>query len=131
MTTTAELDDRYGRTPHPVRRRFVWIAVAAVAVFGIGWLGWTAVSNSIDAVSIDDLGYEVRDAHTVEVSFQLTAPVGRTVACAVQALDQEFGVVGWKIVQYEGDGDHRMRHTEIIPTVSEATTGLVESCWVT
>lgn len=131
MTTQAELDDRYGRTTDPVRRRLLWGALIAVAVLGVGWLGWTTVSNTIDAISVDDLGYEVRDEHTVEVSFQFTAPAGRSVACALQALDQEFGVVGWKIVQYEGDGSHRMRHTETVPTVAEATTGLVESCWVT
>jgi hypothetical protein len=131
MTTQAELDDRYGRTARPARRRLLWGALIAVAALGIGWLGWTSVSNSLEAVSVDGLGYEVRDEHTVEVSFQLTAPEGRSVACAVQALDKEFGVVGWKIVQYEGDGDHRMRQTETVPTVAEATTGLVESCWVT
>ncbi|WP_345751005.1 DUF4307 domain-containing protein [Microbacterium rhizophilus] len=131
MTTQAELDDRYGRTRDPVRRRIVWGAVIAVAALGVGWLGWTAVSGSIDAVSVDGLGYEVRDAHSVEVSFQFTAPAGRSVACAVQALDEQFGVVGWKIVEYEGAADHRTRRTETVPTVAEATTGLVESCWVT
>lgn len=131
MTTQAELDDRYGRTSTPLRRRLLWGAVGALAVAGIGWLGWTAVSGSADAVSVDGLGFEVRDEHTVAVSFQVTAPIGRSVACAVQALDKEFGVVGWKIVQYESDGGHRMRHTELVPTVAEATTGLVETCWVT
>lgn len=131
MTTQAELDDRYGRTRHPARRRLGWGAVIAIAALGVGWLGWTAVSNSIDAISVDDLGFEVRDAHAVEVSFQLTVPIGRSVACAVQALDEEFGVVGWVIVEYEGSADHRMQRTETVPTVAEATTGLVESCWVT
>ncbi|MER7796707.1 DUF4307 domain-containing protein [Microbacterium sp. NPDC096154] len=131
MTTQAELDDRYGRTRNPARRRLLWIGGIALAAAGAGWLGWTAVANSIDAVSVDGLGFEVRDEHTVQVSFQLTAPAGRSVACAVQALDQEFGVVGWKIVEYPGGDDHRMRFTETVPTVAEATTGLVESCWVT
>lgn len=131
MTTQAELDERYGRTVDPVRRRLGWGAVIAGAAIGIGWLGWTAVSGSIDAVSVDDLGFEVRSPHAVEVSFQLSAPPGRDVACAVQALDEDFGIVGWKIVRYEGDGSHAMSRTEAVPTVSEATTGLVESCWVT
>ncbi|GAB3267968.1 DUF4307 domain-containing protein [Microbacterium sp. MEC084] len=131
MTTQAELDDRYGRTADPARRRMLWGTVIAVAAAGIGWLGWTAVSTSLDAVSVDGLGYEVLDEHSVRVSFQLTAPPGRDVACAVQALDQEFGVVGWKIVRYEGDGGHAMSRTETVPTVAEATTGLVETCWVT
>lgn len=131
MTTQSELDDRYGRSPRPARRRLLWGALILAAAAGTGWLGWNTVSGSLDAVSVDGLGYEVRDEHSVEVSFQLTAPVGRSVACVVQALDEEFGVVGWKVVEYPGDHDHRMSRTETVPTVAEATTGLVESCWVT
>ncbi|GAA3651558.1 DUF4307 domain-containing protein [Microbacterium marinilacus] len=131
MTTQAELDDRYGRTARPGRRRLLIAAGAVIAAVVVGWLGWTTVANTMDAVSVDGLGYEVRDEHTVVVSFQLTAPPGRSVACTVQALDQEFGVVGWKIVEYDSDGGHAMSRTETVPTVAEATTGLVETCWVT
>lgn len=131
MTTQAELDDRYGRRPDPARRRLLWGAVIAVALVGVGWLGWTTVANTVDAVSVDGLGFEVRDEHAVDVSFQVTAPRGRDVACAVQALDEEFGIVGWKIVQYPGHDGHAMSRTETVPTVAEATTGLVEACWVT
>lgn len=131
MTTQAELDDRYGRTADPARRRLLWGALIAVAALGVGWLGWTAISGALDDVSVDGLGYHVRDEHTVEVTFQVTAPVGRSVACAVQALDEEFGIVGWKVVEYPAHDGHRTSRSETVPTVAEATTGLVESCWVT
>lgn len=131
MTTQAQLDDRYGRTRDPKRRRIAWIAVIAAAALIVGWFGWSTVAKNMEAVGVDGLGYEVRDAHTVEVSFQFTAPQDRSVACAVQALDEGFGVVGWRIVQYEPGDGHHQRHVETVPTVAEATTGLVETCWVT
>jgi hypothetical protein len=131
MTTQAQLDDRYGRTRDPRRRRLALGGAIAVGALLVGWFGWSTVAGQMDAVGVDGLGYSVVDARTVEVSFQYTAPAGRSVACAVQALDEGFGVVGWRIVQY-GPGDSRhQRRTESVPTVAEATTGLVESCWVT
>ncbi|GGH38432.1 DUF4307 domain-containing protein [Microbacterium album] len=131
MTTQAQLDDRYGRTARPRAVLAFWIAVALVAIGGTVWLGWSTVSRTLHAVGVDDLGYTVRDEHTVEVSFQLSAPPGRDIACALEALDAEFGVVGWRIVEYGADGRHARSHTETIPTVAQATTGLVNSCWVT
>lgn len=131
MTTQAQLDDRYGRTRDPARRRIAWIAVIAVAVLVVAWFSWSTVTKEMNTVGVDGLGYEVQDARTVEVAFQFTAPEGRSVACAVQALDEGFGVVGWRVVEYEPGEGHHQRHVETVPTVAEATTGLVESCWVT
>jgi len=130
VTTQAELDERYGRA-RGGRLRARWLAVAAVAVAAIGWLAWTTVAAAMDDVGVDDLGFHVADEHTVEVSFQFTAPAGRDVACALEALDEDFGVVGFTVFEYPAGGSHAQQHRETIPTVAEATTGLVNSCWVT
>lgn len=129
MTTQAMLDDRYGRTRRPGRVRAFWIVVGAVAVAATVWLGWSVVSSA-NTVGVNDLGFHVRDEATTEVSFQFTAPVGSDVACVLEALDEEFGIVGWKVFEYAAGDGHGQRHTEDIPTVAEATTGLVNSCWV-
>ncbi len=131
MTTTQQmLDERYGRTRRRGRVRTLWAIVAVVAVALVAWLSWSVVSRSADAVDATDLGFEVQDSSTVEVSFQFTAPRDRTVVCILSALDEEFGTVGWKVFEYAPDGDHAQRHTEQVPTLAEATTGLVNSCWV-
>lgn len=127
MTTAQELDERYGRTRS---RRLPWVIGAAVVALVIGVAGWLTVSQAAEAVDADDLGYEVVDAHTVSVRFQITAPAGRVVFCALEALDEEFGVVGWRIVEIAAGDAHSRSFTERIPTVAEATTGLVNSCWV-
>ena len=127
MTTAIELDERYGRTR---RRRMPWIIGGAVAILLIGIFGWFTVSQSMSSVDADDLGFELVDAHAVEVRFQLTGVQGKDVVCVLEALDEEFGVVGWKVVEIPASDRHSLARSERIPTVAEATTGLVNTCWV-
>lgn len=128
--TSADLDDRYGRSTSPVRKRLTWGVIGVIAVGFFGYLGWTTVASNMNAVSVDDLGFSVVDEHTTEVRFQFTAPAGRDVVCAIEALDEEFGAVGYSLVTYPA-GEHRaQKHTENVRTVAEATTGFVSGCWV-
>ena len=130
MTTKEELDVRYGRVRNRGAVRAWWIGVAVVAVASIGWLGWGVLASGSANVRADDLAYAIPDAHTVSVSFQVTAPQGAEIACAIEALDDDFGVVGWRVITYPASTSHTQAHTELIPTVAEATTGLVNTCWV-
>jgi hypothetical protein len=128
VTTKAQLDERYGRTRGG--RRAGRLIVGALAAAAVGWLVWTTVASTIDDVSVDDLGFEVTGEHAVDVSFQFTAPPGRDVVCVLEALDEDFGVVGWKVFAYPAAERHAQQHRETVPTVAEATTGLVNSCRV-
>lgn len=127
MTTPQELDERYGRR---APRR--WIAVlggaTAVAIVAVGL--WWMRGSTIESVDTNDLGYVVVDDHAVELRFAVTAPRGREVHCALEALDEEFGIVGWKIIRLPASDEHTRGFTERIPTVALATTGLVNTCWV-
>ena len=127
MTTAQQLDERYGRTR---RRRGPWIVVIAIAAAVVIAFGWMTVTSQMNAVDADDLGYDLVDEHTVEVRFQLTGVQGKNVACVVEALDEEFGVVGWKVVEIAAGDAHSQALAATVPTVSQATTGLVNSCWV-
>ncbi|PQZ57416.1 MULTISPECIES: DUF4307 domain-containing protein [unclassified Microbacterium] len=127
MTTAQELDERYGRTR---RRRTPWIIGGAVALLIVGAFSWMTVAQSMASVDADDLGFELVDEHSVNISFQVTGVQGKNVVCAVEALDEEFGVVGWKIVEIEAGDSHSQARSVTIPTVAEATTGLVNTCWV-
>lgn len=127
MTTARELDERYGRT---ARRPLPWIVLGVLALAGFGYLGWTTVANQMNAVDAADRGFVVVDEHSVDLEFQITAPQGSDVVCAVEAQDEEFGIVGWKILEIPGSEQHTQRVRVSIPTVAEATTGLVKSCWV-
>jgi hypothetical protein len=129
--TQQMLDERYGRT-HSKRRRIIgWTIVAALALGLIGWVGWGTISRSSVEVGVDATGYDVPDEHTVSVTFQITSPPGRPVACALEAQDEEHGIVGWRVVEFPAVDTHARAFTEEIRTVALATTGLVNSCWVT
>lgn len=130
MTTQDMLDERYGRTRSP-RRRWAIGAAAAVGAIVVGLFVWTTVSSSLDAVDVDTTGFEIVDEHSVVLSFQVTAPVGRAVACAIEAQDEEHGVVGWRVVELPASQEHAQAFRETIPTTAPATTGFVNSCWVT
>jgi hypothetical protein len=127
VTTAQELDERYGRTR---RRRTPWIIGGAIALLIVGAFSWMTVAQSMASVDADDLGFELVDEHSVNISFQVTGVQGKNVVCAVEALDEEFGVVGWKIVEIEAGDSHSQARSVTIPTVAEATTGLVNTCWV-
>ncbi|MFG6401900.1 MULTISPECIES: DUF4307 domain-containing protein [unclassified Microbacterium] len=129
--TQQMLDERYGRTRSTRRRLLGWVIVGVVAAALIGYVGWGVIARSVDEVSVDGTGYDIPDAHRVSVSFQITSPQGRAVACALEAQDEQHGIVGWRIVQFPASDDHARAFVEEIPTVALATTGLVNSCWVT
>jgi hypothetical protein len=129
--TQQMLDDRYGRRTSARRRILFWGTVGVLAVALIVTLGWSTVSRALTSVSATATGFRVVDEGAVTVTFQITAPLDRPVACALEAQDEEHGVVGWRIVEYPASADRARAFTEEIPTVAAATTGLVNACWVT
>jgi hypothetical protein len=131
MTTTQDmLDDRYGRVRSP-RRRWVIGALIVVAVLLVGVFAWMTVAAALDDVAADGTAYQIVDDRSVVLTFQLSAPAGSSVACALEAQDEEHGVVGFQVVRIEASDQHTRAFRETIPTVARATTGLVNSCWVT
>lgn len=130
MTTQQMLDERYGRTRSPRRRWIVGTAVALGALVA-GLFVWMTVANTLDSVDADTTGFEVADEHSVVVTFQFTAPVGRSVACIIEAQDEDHGVVGWRVVEIPASEAHTQAFRETIPTTALATSGFVNTCWVT
>lgn len=127
MTTAADLDARYGRRAG--RRRLWWVIGSAAVALVVGWYAWSLFADPGQSVNVDATAYQIED-HSVTVEFQVTAPAGTAVACAVSALDEEFGVVGWKVVEIPPSDQHMRAFRETVPVVAPATTGLVKSCWV-
>lgn len=124
------LDDRYGRTRSPGRRWAIVAAIglAAVIVIAFGWMTVVAASEQVDARTT---GFRVIDEHAVEIQFQITPPAGREVACFLEAQDKEHGIVGWRVLRIPPAPEHTRGFVETVPTLSEATTVLVNSCRVT
>jgi len=122
-----KLADRYG-TGRP--RRGIWIVLGVAAAALLGYVAWTTVAGAMNSVDYDTVGYDVHDARSVTVHFQVTSRPGTPVACAVEAMDADHGVVGWRIVEFPGAEKTARRFDVTVPTTAEATTGLASTCWI-
>lgn len=126
----AKLDDRYGRRRARAPRWVIGLGLVIVVAV-IGWFGWMTVASSLESVDADTTGFTVVDDGSVSLSFQVTAPLDREVACILEAQDEEHGIVGWRVLVIPPSSDHTRAFVETIPTTAAATTGLINSCWVT
>ncbi len=132
-TPNARLDNRYGRTPAR-RRRERWlligglVALVAIVTAWVFWAGWDNNQADLEAT---DTAYTIPDAHHVDISFTVNAPPGTPVTCAIQALNEDFAIVGWRVVQYPGSDTRLTAYKESIRTIMKPNTGLINSCWLT
>lgn len=129
MTTQQMLDDRYGRGRGGRRRTAVLAGVLIAAAVAVA--AWFATASSTGAAQATTTAFSMVDEHRVEVEFQVSAPSGSALACVLEAQDEEHGIVGWRVVEYPASPELSRPFRESVPTVAEATTGLVNSCWVT
>jgi len=131
--TLAALDARYGRRTVPASRRrwILWgVASAFVILFAV-WLAWGGLLGAPADLEATDVGHTVIDDSHVDVRFEVTTNPGTPVSCALQALNQSFGIVGWRIIEL-GASDQRTRSiTESVRTSERAVTGLIYRCWLT
>jgi hypothetical protein len=135
MSTENTLADRYGRSSAPrgpIRRNLGVIITSAVIIIGV-----TIWGISTDALGFGpktearDLGFSNLTDSSVTVKFELTATPGHEVACAIQAQNTAFAIVGWKVFFYPASTQRIRDFEETIKTSQQATTGLVYQCWLT
>lgn len=130
---TATLDVRYGRRPGGVKRTRLWIAIGAgglVVAFAV-WLAWGGLLGPSSEVEADDTGHVVVSDNLVTLRWQLSVPPGSTSACALQALNLDFGIVGWKIVTIPASTARTRHFSDSIRTSERAVSGLIYRCWLT
>lgn len=135
MSTENTLADRYGRpaTPRgPIRRNLGVIITSAVIIIAV--VVWGITTDALGfgpKAEARDLGYNSLTDTSVTVEFELTATPGHEVACAVQAQNTAFAIVGWKVFVYPPSQQRIRDISETIITSQPATTGLVYRCWLT
>lgn len=130
-STATNLNNRYGsKRPSFSRRKKIWLgAIAAVlTLLFISWLTFgkgPAVENKL-------LGYAVTDATQTVIEFQVNKPPSVAAQCAVQALDNSFAVVGWKVVTIPADTSQPESTSQRVElrTDTLAVSATVDSCWV-
>jgi Domain of unknown function (DUF4307) len=132
---TDELATRYGRSRKRTLRQRWWVVGLAaggliIFVLWLFWAGLVPQSASPSLVATDG-GNSIISKRAISVSFSIETKPGNTVSCALQALDENFAIVGWKIVTYPNVAARVTEHTEIIRTTAQSQTGLISECWLT
>jgi hypothetical protein len=120
------LASRYGvkSKTNPKRNRI--LALGGILTM-IAIAGYFAAAN-YSPVSSKDIGFRVVSDWQTEIDFELTKPSDRTAICSFEALDNSFGVVGWKELEFGPSDSQTNRYTVTVNTFKMAVTGLVDSC---
>jgi Domain of unknown function (DUF4307) len=132
-STGVDLDARYGRTPGNERRNRVIAVVTGIGftVVVVAWLVWGGLLGGNANLEAVDAGHVIHSDSSVTVKWSLTVPPGTPTKCAIEAMDEGYGVVGWKIVDVPAS-DRRIRTmSEDLRTMGQAVTGLIYRCWLT
>lgn len=132
MTAQQRLDERYGRTARDdTRTKRILIIGGALftLVFG-AWVVWGGLSGTNAELEVRELGYRDLTDTSITVAWEVSVAPGTEVSCAVQALNANFGIVGWRVLEL-GSSDQRTRvFTETLRTSEQAVTGLPYGCWL-
>ena len=131
-STSDLLSTRYGQTSRSGRQQRIWAVagVAGVAIVLIAWLWWAGLAQPTAQFETRDLGYELISDQEVIVKFEVSAPPGTGVNCAVQALNASYGIVGWQVLEIPPSEQRTRVFNQPVRTSEQAVTGLLYQCWV-
>jgi hypothetical protein len=130
---SSTLDARYGRTPTRRRTARWWaisVALAVAAVVG-AWVVWVGLLGPDASVDGRTAGYTILSDAAVEVEYEVTVASGLTAACALEALNAKYAVIGWKVVELPASSEPTRSLKDVVRTSEPAVTGLIYRCWLT
>ena len=99
--TQQSLDERYGRTARDdsrTKRILIIAGVLFTLVFG-AWVVWGGLSGTNAELEVRELGYRDLTETSITVNWEVSVEPGTEVSCAVQALNENFGIVGWRVLE--------------------------------
>ncbi|KAD3515500.1 DUF4307 domain-containing protein [Arthrobacter yangruifuii] len=106
------------------------VAVSAAVVLGAVGVAWASFPSSTGTVTSKDVGFTFPEDGLVAVDFQVDKSAGSTAACAVQALNESYAVVGWKTVVLGPEAPDSSTHQVVLRIDSPAVNGGVNTCWI-
>lgn len=114
--------------PRPAPEDRKWWVIGTIGVLiGIVLASWWGISAS-RGISWDNGPFTVNDARSVQVTFYVTNQDGKPIRCTLEAQDITHSRVGVLTVDLPASSYTTTSYTRTIPTVSEAVTGIVDSC---
>lgn len=121
------LRQRYGGAGSD--RRPLWIAAVIVGVLGAAWIIWQIVLLGRPTATAEPVALVVVSDAEVEVTYNLTAPVGSTVTCTVTATTDNLTEVGVRQVTVGPTETDTTAVTTTLATIMPATGATVDGCF--
>ena len=128
MSSPAQV--RYGRPPSPRRRRLRVALLAALLVAFTALVVAVALPRQTDSVSFQVLTFDVGDAGTVRIGWEVARDPGVVVECQVRARGADGAEVGNELVAVPASAGRRTVVSHDLTTAAPAVTGEVRSCIV-
>ncbi len=123
--------ERYGDLRPAWHSTLARVLVVTLAVLGLAWLVWAGLGVARQDVRYSDIGYNVVDATRAEATFDVTVYTGTTATCTVQALAEDYAVVGSQQVQITvPEPGNTVRERVEVLTQQRAVTAIVGGCTV-
>jgi hypothetical protein len=130
--TASDLNARYGRTASRRRRNIIGIislGLFMVVTFTV-WAIWSGLFRPTTAVEYVSVGQSRVSSNQLKVTYEISVNTGSPTKCAIQALDQNFGIVGWRIVSIPASSVRSRTFSSIVRTAQPAVSGLIYQCWL-
>ncbi len=130
MTTPESADaeeEAHGRPRMTRAARNASLAGAAVGLVVAVWIGLELASKP---VRWQDVGFTIVSTTEATVTYDVYLYTEADAQCRVRALSENFAEVGVADVWIAREDGNRQRHTTSIATVAEATTAVVDVCFV-
>ncbi|WP_394941536.1 DUF4307 domain-containing protein [Psychromicrobium sp. YIM B11713] len=135
----SSLANRYGSSQSKFsswsrgRKVLLWAAIALVVLSFVSWLTFGRGPGADNKL----IGFTVLSPSQTTVDFQVTKDPASTAQCEVQALDDSYAVVGWKVVTIGPNGQEQgtehgstTKQRIALLTDSLAVSAVVDSCWI-
>lgn len=131
--SSVAIAERYGHTPGRRRRNLTISIVAGAAVLLVvgAWGVWVGLFNPSASLDSRDLGYVTQSDDSIDIRFEVSTAPGTAVSCALQALNGQFAIVGWKVIELPPSEERTRAFDENVRVTEPAVTGLIYRCWLT
>ena len=130
-----EIAARYGRSSSQLKKRRLGVVLAGsgFALLFVIWAIWANLTGVVKP-EFKTTGFDIVDPSQVSVSMTVTKPLNTNVICAVRALKQDYGIVGYTEVSFPASDPKStdladLSKTITLETTELAVTGVVENCW--
>ena len=116
---------RYGSTSS---QRSIWaIAVLSLVTF-FSWVAWVMATDP--TTGIEWVTYETTGGDTTgTMKFQITAPPGTPVTCALRSIDNSMSTNGWEVRSFPASDQFISQYRATLRGVSEISGLDVFRCW--